>query len=154
MQAEGASEAVRIDLGGKDREVGRVKDAIAECGENRKRQKHPIGRCEGHQQHSACHGDDPEQHQTVAAPAVNQNADEGLTDTRDAVEQGNDEPECRVADAELDLEQWEQRTQDDLIEVRKQMRESAQANHQRVGTSRNLWRGHRPIHVRRFVRQW
>ena len=122
-----------------------MEDAIAERGQYGERQEDPIGGRESHQQDSGRHGNDAEQHQPVAAVAIDQNADEGLTDAGDPIEQRDDQAERGVADPEFKLQQRKQRSQDDLIEVREQMRERHQSDDQSIGTSRDLGRGHRRI---------
>ncbi len=141
VDAVGAAEALRPHLRGQDRQVGRMEDAVAERRRHRERQQHPIGGRQAHQQHRDRHGRDAEQHQPVAAVAVDQDADEGLAGPGHAVEQRDDQAERRIAHGELVAQQREQRPERDLVKVRQHVGEPDQADYQGVGADLGRCRG-------------
>ena len=132
VDAVGAAEPRPADARIQDREIGRVKDAVAEAGRHRQREQEPEGRHQPHQRRGARgHGEAAEQ-DAPRPDAVDEKAGGRLRDARHGVERGRQQPQRLVADIEGDDEQRKERRQDELEEMAEPVRGAHQPDHRRV----------------------
>jgi hypothetical protein len=134
VHGEGAADARLVDGGAEDGVVGRVDDRVAEAGEDRERQDHPVVRREGHRGHRQAHQQHAA-HQVRPRPVpVHQEADRRLQRRRHRAHQREGEAEFRVGDAEFRPPGQEQRRQAEHVEVAQEVAGADQREDARVAS--------------------
>ncbi len=128
----GAAEPALAHAVAEDRQVGGMKNAVAEPAEQGERQEHPIGRRHARQgDRQGQHGDAGDE-QTLRAVAVDQDAGRRLAQPGRDIEQRHDEAEFGEAHAEFVMEDGEERRQRQLHYMARIMGHADQRRHRRV----------------------
>ena len=114
-------EAPPLHGGVEDRVVGGMEDAVAEPGREGGQQQHPVRRDQPRGPRGAREQRHAGQQHPERPEAVDQEPGDGLPEARCGVEDGDDQPQRDVGDAQLVAEQREQGRQDQLEEVAREV---------------------------------
>jgi len=144
MDTIGAPHPDRADPGGQDRVIRRVKDAVAEAGQDHQRQQAPVARCQPEPDGRRREEPQTQQEDAAGAEAVDQKACRGLREAGRDVEQRHQQPEVGIADPERLLEHGKQRRQYKLIEMAEEVRRADQADDLGIAPQPGRGLPHRP----------
>ena len=128
VDREGAAHALDVHRGGQDGVVGGMEHGVAETGQHHQHEQGGIGREHADQRDREREQDEAADQDVARAEAVDQEPDRRLGQRRGAVEHGERQAECRVADPVLAAQQGEQRRQDQDVEVAEEVAGGDQAD--------------------------